>query len=710
MTPTCNLERKQDYPKSRQRKNSITEEMRKEYLVLFVALLLSLCGNETSAQKKNPFLSSSEYFTWDESDTLSLKQAVTQTIKEVESLVKSVVSVPKEKRNDENTVKKLDLIWFKIMNLNSKIQLITAVSKEEETKRIAYREGERLGALGNELTYNKQIYLRLKDISLSPAMNTMAENRKKKIRDELTGFEARGIQLSEEDRKELKSMQNQISKLGTEFEDNIWEDADTLLFTDEELAGIPMATKSTWKKSDNTYHIAVNRQNNKAISTYAQHPATRRKMYIQHLSKAYPENKSILDSLIKMRYSLARKLGYKSYAELALKGSMAKEPHQVWSFQNDLEKKLNPMVERNIQQLRLLKASENRPGDTLFLWDIDYYKRKMQSLKYEYDADELKKYFEINHTVNGMLHLFEELFSLHIKEVTSAPVWNSKVRCFELWIDGRKAGIFYLDLLSRKNKADGFFCNPVSIYYKNDQSEFLPASALVGNFAESDESNPILLDHDDVVLLFHEFGHILHSLIGRTELASQWSLGVKDDFTEAPSQFLENWCWEYQAVSRFARHYVSGEKLPLSLFEKRTASYSNDLGIDYMSDLYYGLLDLTLYDNEKEFTTLGAETIAKKLYALNHVPYPEGARLVYGIEHLYSYGSNYYSYLWTRVIGQDLFSVFQQKGILDSKTGLKYRKSILEKGSSEEETKIIKDFLGRDFNNESFIKQLDKIR
>lgn len=239
MTPTCNLERKQDYPKSRQRKNSITEEMRKEYLVLFVALLLSLCGNETSAQKKNPFLSSSEYFTWDESDTLSLKQAVTQTIKEVESLVKSVVSVPKEKRNDENTVKKLDLIWFKIMNLNSKIQLITAVSKEEETKRIAYREGERLGALENELTYNKQIYLRLKDISLSPAMNTMAENRKKKIRDELTGFEARGIQLSEEDRKELKSMQNQISKLGTEFEDNIWEDADTLLFTDEELAGIP---------------------------------------------------------------------------------------------------------------------------------------------------------------------------------------------------------------------------------------------------------------------------------------------------------------------------------------------------------------------------------------------------------------------------------------------------------------------------------------
>ena len=286
------------------------------------------------------------------------------------------------------------------------------------------------------------------------------------------------------------------------------------------------------------------------------------------------------------------------------------------------------------------------------------------------------------------------------------PVWDAKVKTFEMWSDGKKIGSFYLDLFPRPNKYTHFACFPISQYLKNKAGETLPQAALICNFPEGTANEPSLLEHDDVITMFHEFGHLVHWLLCHPQIASQYSFAVKGDFTEAPSQFLENWCWEYDALKLFAKHYKTGEVLPKSLFDKMKQTQLVNAGSYYMGQIGYGLIDFTYEDKYEETKQKGTIKISREKMALNQLPINENSHMICSFGHLNGYAANYYGYLWSRVYAQDMFSVFAKNGVMNKATGIRYRKEILEKGATVPEIQMVEKFLGRKPNSDAFLQSL----
>jgi Zn-dependent oligopeptidase len=318
----------------------------------------------------------------------------------------------------------------------------------------------------------------------------------------------------------------------------------------------------------------------------------------------------------------------------------------------------------------------------------------------------VKAYFEMNNTLQGMFTVYQKLFSIQIKEVQNVPVWFSKVKSYEMYKDGKKIGNFYLDLYPRANKYTHFACFPISQYRTAGGKEVVPVSALICNFPEGTAEQPSLLYHTDVVTLFHEFGHLVHSMLGRSDLASQGPFSVKGDFTEAPSQFLENWVWEYEPLSLFAKHYKTGELLPKTLFDTMKQTQQVGIAMQYIRQVYFGVLDFTYEDKYDSLQGRDIIQVSKDLADMRQVPYADGSNFICSFGHLNGYGANYYGYLWSKVYAEDMFSLFRKNGVMDVKTGLSYRRNILEKASTIEEKDMLKNFLGREPNSEAFLQSL----
>ena len=505
----------------------------------------------------------------------------------------------------------------------------------------------------------------------------------------------------------MEALNAKLITLGIDFDKNIAESKDSVEFSLDDLKGVPVATMAPWKRANGKYMVYVNGPNSIDIGDYAERDATRKTMYIHSNNRAYPKNIEVLDSLFFYRQKLADVLGFKSYADYALVTKMAANPTNVWNFENDLIGKLEPHVTTELKELSDLKhASHPELPDTIYAWDVNFYKKKLLDTKYNLNTDEVRKYFEIKHTVQGMFAVYEKLFSIEIKQTHNVPVWSPKVTSYEMFKYGKKIGIFYLDLYPRQNKYSHFECAPISLYRRANGKEMLPVSSLICNFPESTPEQPSLLNHSDVIIMFHEFGHLVHSLVCHPKIAMQGAFFVKGDFVEAPSQFLENWCWEYEPLKLLARNYKTGAPLPEDLFNKMKKTQLVDAGIYYIRQLYLGALDFTYENKYDSIKNSSIMDVAKNLFAMTQIPYPEGSHSICGFPHLNGYGANYYGYLWSRVFAQDMFSVFQKNGVMDVPTGIRYRKEILEKGATMQEMDELRDFLGREPNNIAFLKSL----
>jgi Zn-dependent oligopeptidase len=313
----------------------------------------------------------------------------------------------------------------------------------------------------------------------------------------------------------------------------------------------------------------------------------------------------------------------------------------------------------------------------------------------------------MNNTIQGF-RLFEQLFNIQLREAKDLPVWHQKVKAYKIYKENKQIGSFYFDLYPRPNKYVHFACFPVKQYRLVDEGEELPVSALICNFPEGNASQPSLLEHSSVVTLFHEFGHLLHTMLARSDLASQRPVyfGMKRDFVEAPSQFLENWCWEYDALKLFARHYKTGEALPKALFDKMKQTQLVGSGIYYTRQLYQGILDLTYTDKYDSIKSQGITKVSEDLYAITQIPFAKGSHFICNFVHLNSMAALYYGYLWSKVFAQDMYSVIEKNGVMDVKSGIPYRRDVLEKSSTIEEMTLMRKFLGREPNSVAFLRNL----
>ncbi len=672
-----------------------------------LAFIVTFSNAQTSATDDPLLIHSNAPIEFNKISANGIRQAVSSTIALSETRIKNIVSVPADAHTLANTLMAMDELNYDLNDLSYKLSLISSTFPDDSTRNAATEQSEKLGLYMSNLTLNQGLYNALKQYQSTPSAKTLKTDQQKFLRETILAFDLNGMKLDSTGRKDLEAINEKLIDLGTDFDRNIAESKDSVSFKLEDLKGIPEATMAPWKRANGNYMVYINGPNTIDILNYAESDATRHTIYNHYNNRAYPKNIKVLDSLFFYRQEFAALLGFKSYADYALVTKMAANTQNVWNFENDLITKLTPHVTTELKELSELKhASHPELADTIYAWDMSYYKKKLLDTKYNLNTDEVRQYFEINHTVQGMFKVYEKLFDIQIKETTNVPVWSPKVKSFEMFKDGQKVGSFYLDLYPRQNKYTHFECAPISAYRIADGKEVLPVSTLICNFPESTPEQPSLLQHSDVITMFHEFGHLVHSLLGHPEIASQSSFNVKPDFVEAPSQFLENFCWEYEPLKMLARNYKTGATLPLELFNKMKQTQHVLGAVYYIRQVYLGVLDFT-YENKYDSIRSGSiMDVSKKLFAMTQIPFPEGSHFICSFTHLNGYGANYYGYLWSLVFAQDLFSVFLKNGVMDVPTGIRYRKDILEKAATMEEIDMLRNFLGREPNNAAFLASL----
>ncbi|HEY5326118.1 MAG TPA: M3 family metallopeptidase, partial [Mucilaginibacter sp.] len=561
------------------------------YLILFVMPVSAIAQ---SSMLTNPLLvHSNKPIKFDKVNAMVVKDATSTLIKVSNYRIGKLTAIPASKKTMTNTLMGFDELNYDLSDLGAKLGVIASTYADNATRNEANNQIQKLSSYGSDIFLNEPLYKALKEFSLSAAAKQLSVTQKKFLKETLIAFEINGMKLDKKGRDALKITNDKIIDFGNQFDKNLAEFKDSIVFAINDLTGVPREITTSWKRPNGKYMLRINGPNYINIEKYADIEGTRHAMFLKYMNRAYPANMGALDSLFYYRQKLADQLGYKTYAEYALVTKMAGKPTTVWAFLDDLQAKLTPHVGPELDELKAIKQAQNPGSPAIQPWDIQYYSKKLLDSKYSLNTDEVKQYFEMNNTIQGMFTVYQKLFNISIHEAKGLPVWNDKIKSYELWMDGKKMGTFFLDLYPRTNKYTHFETAPIAQYRIANGREILPVGTLICNFPEGTATEPSLLDHQDVITMFHEFGHLIHFLLCHPVISSQSAFGVKGDFVEAPSQFLENFCWNYDCLKLFAKNYKTGEVLPKSLFDKMKAAQNAGVSIQYIRQVSLAKIDFT---------------------------------------------------------------------------------------------------------------------
>lgn len=561
------------------------------------------------------------------------------------------------------------------------------------------------------------LYKAYRDLRDGDHYATLNTAQKKAVDNALRDFELSGIGLPKEKQQRYGEIATRLSELGNQYSNNVLDATMgwTKLVTDEaELAGMPESALAAAKaqaeaKELEGYLLTLDIPSYLPVMTYCDNQALREEMYRAYSTRASDQgpnagkwdNSKVMEEILALRHELAQLLGFENYAFKSLATKMAENPQQVLDFLTDLAKRARPQGEKELAQLRAFAKAEFGV-DELQPWDIAYYSEKQKQHLYSISDEQLRPYFPENKAVNGLFEVVKRIYGITAKERKDVDVWHPDVRFFELYDENNELrGSFYLDLYARENKRGGAWMDDcVGQMRKADGSLQKPVAYLTCNFNRPVNGKPALFTHDEVITLFHEFGHGLHHMLTRIETAGVSGIsGVPWDAVELPSQFMENWCWEPEALAFISGHYETGEPLPKELLDKMLAAKNYQAALFILRQLEFGLFDFRLH---AEFRPdQGAkilETLAeiKKLVAV--VPSPSWGRFPHAFSHIFAggYAAGYYSYLWADVLAADAFSRFEEEGIFNRETGQSFLDNILSRGGSEEPMDLFKRFRGRE--------------
>jgi Zn-dependent oligopeptidase len=482
-----------------------------------------------------------------------------------------------------------------------------------------------------------------------------------------------------------------------------------LLALDEEGAkGLPENFKNTYKIGELKYEIPIMNATRGSVMSNAESETTRKAYYFKFYNRAADKNLSILDSLVKKRDELAKIMGYDSYAAYNLSPKMAKDPETVWAFVNDLISQATGKAKSDIEILKNRK--KNGTGDnlsaTLQPWDISYYNNQILKSEYNVDYEKIREYLPIEQCLEGVFTIYQELLGLEFRKVENPSVWHEEIEMYEVYEGERLKGRFYLDLFPRPNKESWFYGVGLTPGKATSQGYEVPVSMLLGNFTRATETLPSLLSFRELSTLFHEFGHIVDGMSYDGEFASQSS--SKTDFSEAMSQIFENWIWDYDILSSFAKHYQTGEVLSKETFDNMVKAKNVSSGWFALGSLRSCVYDLNLYNKYDPNAPFNTDELWTKIdnelgVMSRHV---DGTHYQASWIHINTHPVYYYGYLWSEVYAQDMFTKFEENGLLDQETGIKYRELILANGTQRDIVKAVEEFLGRPSNNKAYIKSL----
>ncbi len=561
----------------------------------------------------------------------------------------------------------------------------------------------------NELWGRKDLYDVM--VQLEPQIESLDPEEKTLLDKTLKEFRHRGAALDDGKRKEFLEIANNITVLESEFGRTLNEITTKVPFTEEELDGVPSPVYENLEKDGDNYLCPLDYPVFIPVRTYAKNPETRKKMQIAFLQRGGTENTERLSDALALRERQAKLLGFSNYAEYGISRKMAKTPKRVIDFMNELKEKLTPLSDKETLVLRELKAKEqNLPIEdvTIEIWDLFYYHEMLMRDKYAVDQNEVKKYFPMSSVIKGVLDVYQKVLNLEFKESDKPNIWHEDIKQYKVTdrTNGKTLGVFYLDLYPRDGKfkhyaAFGFFDRRIK-----DGKVLLPVCAMVSNYEKPTKDTPSLLNHSDVETFFHEFGHIMHMICNQASYARFGLSGLLPDFVETPSMMFQNWAWKEEVLSDLSGHYEEPDrKLPTEMLKSLIDAKLLNIGTFQLRQVAYSLIDLT-------FHTVGAEdpnAVFKKVFnEVTKYDLPDDTCFEAGFGHLMNslYTAGYYSYTWSQVYAEDIFTKFEENGFMDTKTGTEYRQKILAPGGSLDPDDMVKSFLGREMKTDAYMKSL----
>ncbi|ALG69346.1 oligopeptidase A [Beggiatoa leptomitoformis] len=612
---------------------------------------------------------------------------------------------------------RLNKTWSPVGHLNSVL--------DSEALRKVYNEClPKLSLYSSEIGQNKTLYEAYKSIADSAEFAKLEPAQQKVITNELRDFRLSGIHLPPEQQARCKDIRQQLSQLNAKFSQNLLDatHAWKKQITDENvLAGLPDSLKSLARQNAEQANLdgwllTLDLPCYMPVMNYADNRELRHEMYVAYVTRASAnsefsaqfDNTTLIDEILALRHELAQLLGFHTYTEQSLfNNRMAKTPKQVIDFIYDLAYRSRPLAEGELAELRAFTAAQYKMP-TLEMWDIPYYSEKLRHLRYELSQETLRPYFPLPNVLQGLFQVVKRLFGLDIQTKADVDTWHPNVQFFEIFDSANELrGQFYLDPYARQGKRGGAWMDECIARKRLVSGVQTPVAHLVCNFPPPVGDNPSLLTHNDVLTLFHEFGHGLHHMLTKVDYSPVSGInGVSWDAVELPSQLLENWCWEREALDLFASHYQTGEKLPSDLLDKMLAAKNFQAGLFMLRQLEFSLFDLRIHTDYTAEMNVQATLDAVRQQIAVLVP-PAFNRFQNSFSHIFAggYAAGYYSYKWAEVLSADVFSKFEENGIFDRKTGEAFLHSVLERGGSQDAMTLFVEFRGRQPKIEPLLKQ-----
>ena len=609
-----------------------------------------------------------------------------------------------------------------------------AVMDSPELREVYNENQPKIVEFYTELGQNLALFDRYKALAASPEYARLSATRRLILEHEIRDFRLSGAELAESDKPRFGDIQADLAQLSTRFSENVLDAtrAFALYLSDATaLAGLPedeqAALAEAAARDERTgYKITRQMPSFLPVMQYGENRALRAALYRAHGTRASDQyaaavtaaleterainglataretpdcsgwdNSAIIDDIVRLRAEEARMLGYASFAELSLVPKMADTPTEVLAFLRDLARRARPFAERDVTELRTFARDTLGIAD-LQPWDVAYASEKLRSTRYAFSEQEVKQYFPEPRVFEGMFRVVQSIYGVRI-EADSAPTWHPDVRFFRISrADGSLVGQFYLDAYARDSKRGGAWMDEARSHQIKAGAVQTPVAYMVCNFAAPVGGKPALLTHDDVITLFHEFGHALHHLMSQVpDIQVSGIRGVEWDAVELPSQFMENFCWEWDVLQHMTAHVDSGEPLPRALFERMLAARNFQSGMQALRQVEFSMFDLRLHFDGAD---KGVQALLAEVRDEVAVMVPPGwHRFPQSFSHIFAggYGAGYYSYKWAEVLSADAYSLFEENGVLDPSTGARFRNEILAVGGSRPAIESFKAFRGR---------------
>ena len=627
------------------------------------------------------------------------------------------ISENKEAPTFKNTIEALDGTGIQLDRITSIFFNLNSAETNDEIQKIAQEISPALSDFKNDLLLNEKLFKKVKHVYENRTSLSLNKEQAMLLKKNYIGFTRNGANLSYKDKDKLREIDGKLSKLKLQFGENVLAETNKFylqITNEKELSGLPdgvieMAAQTAKEKKMTGWVFTLDYPSYVPFVTYSNLRELRKKITIAFGQRAFKNNvndnqASILET-VNLRHQRAQLLGYPSHAHFVLEERMAKTPEKVLEFLTELLEKAKPAAQSEFKKLEEF-AKELDGIDQLEKWDAAYYSQKLKQKLFDLDDEKLKPYFKLENVIEGVFEIAHKLYQLNFKEVYDVDTYHKDVKTYEVTDHNKNfIALFYADFHPRAGKRSGAWMTSFKAQYKSNTKNERPHISNVCNFTKPTKSKPSLLSFNEVTTLFHEFGHGLHGMLANTTYKGLSGTNVSWDFVELPSQLLENWCYEKEALELFAKHYKTDEIIPMELIQKIKASATFHEGMQTLRQISFGLLDIAWHGkdpsnikNVKEFETLSFSTT--QLY-----PDVKENCMSTSFSHIFQggYSAGYYSYKWAEVLDADAFQYFKAHGIFNEKIATKFKDTVLSQGGTWDPLELYIKFKGSKPNPEALL-------